>query len=469
MAESISTIASLPSPKRLIGALRDVGYDFAGAVADIVDNSLAADATEIDIQLHWDGPDSWIRIADNGFGMDPATISEALRFGSERSYRPDDLGKFGLGLKTASLSQCKDITVASRTSDKICRLEVRRFDLDRVFEKNKWEIEDLPARFRVPELVEPLQDAPGTVVLWTKLDRVLSYRSPHGDRAKNAFWDMAERLEQHLGMVFHRFIEGDLGTKRRKRVVIRVNGNKIASWNPFALEEKDTKHLQRLEVDVAENGVAGFITFDPYVLPSKDRFSSEAEFNRLSGPSKWNQQQGLYIYRANRMIQSGGWSRLRTADEHTKLARVALDFFPDLDEAFGLNIAKMRVNLPGSLRERIKTPIEDLLREAKKAYNPKSTIPKPKVKTPTTGLPLAGNLTPAEKPTAVGLGGGTGTSVDAPVGVIPWPPPVLKRAVVPRPALERAAASVGEADALERIIMRLRSDSPEVCRDLGWQ
>lgn len=469
MAENISTIASLPSPKRLIAALRDVGYDFSGAVADIVDNSLAADATEIDIQLHWDGPDSWIRIADNGFGMDAATISEALRFGSERSYRPDDLGKFGLGLKTASLSQCKDITVASRTSNKICRLEVRRFDLDRVFKKNKWEIEDLPPSFRVPELVEPLQDAPGTVVLWTKLDRVLSYRSPHGDRAKNAFWDLAKRLEQHLGMVFHRFIEGDLGTKRRKRGVIRVNGNLVDPWNPFAPEEEETKHLQRLEIDIADNGVAGFITFDPYVLPSKDRFSSEAEFNRLSGPSKWNQQQGFYIYRANRMIQSGGWSRMRTADEHTKLARVSIDFFPDLDEAFGINIAKMRVNLPRSLRERLKTPIEDLLREAKKAYSPKPMVSKPTAKTPRTGLPRTGDLTPAQKPAAGGLGGQTATSMGAPLGDISWPPPVLRRPDAPRPALEHAAESVGEADALERIITRLRSDSPEVCRDLGWQ
>ena len=104
------TVEVLPSPRRLVEALRDVGYDFVGAVADLVDNSIAANATTVDIDVQWDGADSWLRIADNGTGMDTRTITEALRFGSERSYRPDDLGKFGLGLKTASLSQCRTIT-----------------------------------------------------------------------------------------------------------------------------------------------------------------------------------------------------------------------------------------------------------------------------------------------------------------------------------------------------------------------
>src|SRR4051794_33177748 len=116
------TVTVLPSPRRLIEALRDVGYDFVSAVADLIDNSIAANATRVDLQVKWEGSDSWIRIADNGTGMDAATITEALRFGSERSYRPDDLGKFGLGLKTASLSQCRQILVASRVSEQIARI-----------------------------------------------------------------------------------------------------------------------------------------------------------------------------------------------------------------------------------------------------------------------------------------------------------------------------------------------------------
>lgn len=470
MSERIGIISSLPSPERLVGALRDVGYDFSGAVADIVDNSIAAEATKIDIQVHWEGADSWVRITDNGTGMDGATLSEALRFGSERSYRPDDLGKFGLGLKTASLSQCRDITVASRTSAKVRRVQARRFDLDRVIRVNKWEIEDVPAALREDELVEPLANGPGTVVLWTRLDRVLAYRTPHGERAKRALLEMVERLEQHLAMVFHRFIEGDLGGRHRRAITITVNGNRIKPWNPFAPQEPATQHLPLVDIDIAQRGVSGVATFDPYVLPSKERFSSEAEFNRLSGPAKWNQQQGFYIYRADRMIQSGGWSRMRAPDEHTKLARAALNFYPDLDDAFGLNIAKMRVHLPTQLRERLKSPIEALLKEAKRAYNPR-TNPRsggnPRPPAHPTDSQNPADVVPATKPPPpASQDSNAEPTTETDPTSLDWPPrPLHPR---PREALEKAADAVGERSALERIIEQLRSVNPEVSRDLGW-
>ena len=461
-------IESVPSPKRLIEALRDVGYDFSGAVADIVDNSIAANATRVDIQVHWDGSDSWVRIADNGWGMDGSTISEALRFGSERTYRQDDLGKFGLGLKTASLSQCRVITVASRTSANRRNIEARRFDLDHLIRVNRWEIEDLPSAQRDAELVEPLKDKPGTVVLWTQLDRILSYRIPHGDHAKKALWTMVEALELHLGMVFHRFLEGDLGGVRRQRLTITLNGNKIAPWNPFAVNESATRHLQAHDFTIAEKGVSGIVSFDPAVLPARDRFSSEAEFNRLSGPQRWNQQQGFYIYRANRMIQSGGWSRTRTADEHTKLARASLDFFPELDEAFGLNIAKMRVNLPSQLREGLKGPVEALIRESKKSYNAKTSQKGTAADSTST---VTKQVKPSAKPAlpapfdGSAQGGGVTLPVDNPA--IAWPPPPLQRKA--KAALEEAAAEIGQSEALTLIVKQLEKTDKEISRALGWE
>ena len=470
------TVTVLPSPRRLIEALRDVGYDFVGAVADLIDNSIAANATSVDVQVRWDGPDTWLRIADNGTGMDASTITEALRFGSERSYRPDDLGKFGLGLKTASLSQCRQILVASRTSEQIARIEARRFDLDRIHKDDLWEVEVLSASERPKELVEPLKSGPGTVVLWSHLDRLLSFRVPHSERAQRALWEMIERLEQHLGMVFHRFLEGDVPGRRRRPLVITVNGNRIKPWNPFATEEQRTQHLQVRDFDIAANGVAGVVSFDPWVLPPRDRFSSETEFNRLSGPAKWNQQQGFYIYRANRMIQSGGWSRMRAPDEHTKLARVSLDFFPELDPAFGINIAKMRVTLPPQLRERLKDPIEDLIRVAKRAYNPKGEGPtRPR---PMPGGPGAGPIVVAPKPqatpasasgamAAVGPRGAEAQSSGSAQGIA-WPPPPLQRSQRARDALETAANVTGDVEALNRIVDVLRDKDPEVARVLGW-
>ena len=475
MAKRPETILVLPSPRRLVETLRDVGYTFVGAVADLVDNSIAANATTVEIDVRWDGPDSWLRIADDGDGMDSATVTEALRFGSERSYKPDDLGKFGLGLKTASLSQCRQIYVASRISEQIARLEARRFDLDRIIEEDRWEVEILTSAYRPPELVEPLKTHPGTVVLWHGLDRIFGSRVLKGERAENALWSNVDRLEQHLGMVFHRFIEGDLSGSRRRSLTIRLNGNLVHPWNPFAPEEPGTERYKQRDFDIASGGVAGVVGFEPFVLPTQAKFSSDSEFKRLAGPNSWNQQQGFYIYRANRMIQSGGWSRMRAPDEHTKYARIALDFFPELDSAFGIDIAKMRVNLPHQLTSRMKEPIEDLIRNAKRLYSAKTPSPgggpaKPsKPRAPITPAPK-----PLPRPAAPT--GGVTTTVDplieregggSPTPPIAWPPPPLIRKI-PREMLVSAAEETGDVDALNRIASRLREMDPEVAHDLGW-
>lgn len=474
MARTPETIEVLPSPKRLVETLRDVGYDFVGAVADLVDNSVAANATAVDIDVVWDESDTWLRISDDGVGMDSATITEALRFGSERSYKRDDLGKFGLGLKTASLSQCRQIYVASRTSEQIARLEVRRFDLDWIIENDRWAVEVLAGSDRPANLTAPLQSHPGTVVVWNGLDRLFGSRTPRGERAESALWANVERLERHLGMVFHRFLEGDLAGRRHKPLAIRVNGNTVHPWNPFAPGEATEKHKQR-DFDIASSGAAGVVTFEPYILPTQARFTSEAAFRALAGPNSWNQQQGFYIYRANRMIQSGGWSRLRAPDEHTKFARVALDFFPELDAAFGINIAKMRVNLPSQLTSRLKEPIEDLIRGAKRAYSSKE----PSASTGNAGSrdkpAPRGSVTPAAKPPprpaaapAPRLATARQVSQDIAANApISWPPPPLQRRK-PREDLLTAATATGDVDALNRIVEQLRQGSPEVADELGW-
>lgn len=462
----LPTIESVPSARRLVESLRDVGYDFPSAVADLIDNSVAASATRIDVQCHWNEQDSWVRISDNGNGMNAATLTEALRFGAETGYQPDDLGKFGLGLKTASLSQCREITVASRVDRSSKRIEARRFSLDRILQDDRWEIESVPARFRSHELVDPLEKGPGTTVLWTQLDRMLSTGIPRGAHAKNSWYRLLEQLERHLGMVFHRFIEGDLHHVRRKPIKITVNGNVVEPWNPFAPSEPSTMRLPRLELSITGAGHAGLVMYEPFVLPAKERFTDEEEFKRLSGPNNWNQQQGFYIYRANRMIQSGGWNRMRTPDEHTKLARVALDFFPELDDAFGINISKASVQLPSSLRDQLKQPIEQLIKQAKKAYNPKTGV-KPKKKKGSEQPPSPPDLGPREKPKLPGKpSAGAGTSGG---GSLPWPPPPLappsSRIAA---ALQSAAEKTGTTEQLTAIKGQVQTDDSETARAIGW-
>ena len=356
----------IPSARRLITSLRDMGYDFAAAVADVVDNSIEAKASRIAVDVYFDGDESSVRIADNGVGMTPAQIREALRYGAERDYDTSEaLGKFGLGLKTASMSQCQRLTVASRSSTGRAEIYAHAWDLDHVVETDRWEIIEVSRNEQPEVLRKPLLEGTGTVVLWQRLDRILGYKHPYGQMAKKRLSAMCRELEVHLGMVFHRYMTGE-GVTRKVRLTL--NGNPIKPWDPFARSESATQRLEPMTLQYDHEAIAGEILVQPYVLPHQDDFSSPQARDESAGPDKWNRQQGFYIYRANRMIQSGGWCNLRTLDEHTKLARVAVSFKPSLDEAFRINVAKMKVQLPQQLREQFENALGPVIKIAQTAY-----------------------------------------------------------------------------------------------------
>src|SRR5438094_9148760 len=167
----------IPSARRLMDSLRDIGYDFPGAIADLIDNSIDAGAGRVDVTFCFKGEASFIRIADDGCGMTERTVDEAMRYGTDRGYDAHELGRFGLGLKTASLSQCRRLTVATRTTPR-GRIHIRRWDLDEVARHDTWRLQRLTPRACEPELLEPLAGTAGTVVMWARLDRVLGYRRP---------------------------------------------------------------------------------------------------------------------------------------------------------------------------------------------------------------------------------------------------------------------------------------------------
>jgi hypothetical protein len=365
----------IPSARRLIRSLRDLGYDFSAAVADLVDNSVEAKASTVAIDVEFDGDDSWLRIADNGKGMSPERLREAMRYGADGAYEVDSLGKFGLGLKTASMSQCQCLSVASRWNPDRADITAYCWDLDHIEQTDRWEILPIERNGLGPAIREPLKEQTGTVVLWKRLDRILGYQHPYGENARKRLFGMCRDLERHLAMVFHRFLAGE---QRGKRLKILVNGNSVEPWDPFARTEPKLKPLQSVTIPLEHEGVTGDVVLEPFVLPHQDDFSSPDAFRAASGPANWNQQQGFYIYRAGRMIQSGGWCRLRTSDEHTKLARVALRFSPALDEAFKINVAKMRVQLPAQIRDEIARAVGPVVKLAREVYDRKT----PKTPTP---------------------------------------------------------------------------------------
>ncbi len=426
-----TSIRVVPSASRLVSSLRDLGYDFPQAVADLVDNSLTAGASRISIDLCFEGPDSWLRITDNGGGMSGETITEAMRYGSDQSYDDGDLGKFGLGLKTASLSQCRRLSVASCCNSQSGRVVARMLDLDHVVESDAWEIFALSAAERDSRLVDPLRSGTGTVVLWEALDRVLGYKVPRGGHARSGLEGLAAQLAEHLGMVFHRFLSGEvigLGP-----IKILVNRKSVEAWDPFARDEPETVTLPASQFDLAASGRVGLVDFEPYVLPAREAFSSEKAFHRMAGPRRWNAQQGLYIYRANRMIQSGGWSRLRALDEHVKLARAALNFHTDLDSAFEINVAKVRAVLPADLRERLQAPVEMLVQVAQATYRAHAR---------------EGEGTPSPMQFEKGTVRAVGQLI--------------------RPALEEAARTTGGQGELGNILRTLRKANPSIARLMGW-
>jgi hypothetical protein len=365
MLQAHETVEVIPAARRLVGSLRDMGYDFQTAVADLVDNSIAADARHVAIDIEFEGEDSWVRIADDGNGMSPAELREAMRYGSSRDYEINDLGKFGLGLKVASLSQCRRLTVASRRSRERFEFTAYCWDIEHIENANRWEL--LPmSKDASAHLTTPLKHSAGTVVLWERLDRILGYEHPDGESARRRMAIMCREVEGHLAVVFHRFLAGEVPGRRKLRILL--NGREIRPWDPFARHERATKSLDPVNISVTHDGVGGQLTLEPFVLPHQSDFSSQDSFRCASGPANWNQQQGFYVYRAHRLIQSGGWCRIRTLDEHTKLARVAMSFSPQLDNAFRVNVAKMRVELPTGIREPITEAISPVTRLANDRY-----------------------------------------------------------------------------------------------------
>jgi hypothetical protein len=368
-----------PGARRLIESLRSLGYDFSTAVADLVDNSIAAQASEVYVDIY--GQDGsrppHVVIADNGHGMDREQLHEAMRFGAFQEYSPDELGKYGLGLKTASLSQCKVLTVASKAKaqrgTKPRRL-LMRWDLDDVYKTDDWDLlaptEDELVAWEQEALANPLAKEHGTVVLWSGLEEPLL--SSDDVRARERYLArLIDDVSNHLRMVFHRFMEGSI--TGRKKLHLHVCGSVLEPWDPFCRTEK-TRELDILKQKVdgrtkGGEGTKGDVTISPFVLPREDEFSTQHRWKAAAGPRNWNQQQGFYFYRNNRLLQAGGWSWLRAVDEHTKLLRVAVDFEGELDHAFSLNVTKMRAHFPAEIRESVSAAVSKWAKTARERYD----------------------------------------------------------------------------------------------------
>jgi hypothetical protein len=315
----------------------------------------------------------------------------------------------------------------TRHSPAYYRIAGATLDIDAVAISNRWRLSEDTNEVADSEASRWLLEGTGTVIIWEKLDRLVADDGLLSGWDKRRLRSLADSTRAHLAMVFHRFIEGIPG-KPRLRLV--VNGKKVQAWNPFATSERHTRVLpeQGFELDSPEGSAV--VRVQGHVLPPRDLFSSQESFESLSGPRKWNRQQGFYIYRNDRLIQSGGWSGMRAADEHTKLARVSVDFPSALDELFKVNIAKMRVAIPSRLRTLLERAVLDIVKAAQSAYRGDLKVVRPE----------AGEGLRAEYSRAA-------------------PAPAYGEFMI---ALRAAALATGDGRALSRIFARLKKEDPEL-------
>ncbi|HWQ21296.1 MAG TPA: ATP-binding protein [Clostridia bacterium] len=337
-----------PRASALIESLRAFGYTTKTAVADLIDNSITAGARSVHVSFDWSGADSSIAVSDDGSGMDIDTLIEAMRLGTlgpSVVRRPDDLGRFGLGLKTASFSQCRRVTVASQVES--TKPVLRAWDLDHVVATNRWELLKTPTRGAEAVISRSLAVGHGTCVVWEKLDQILSTTGTDNRQGYDRFLVLAEQVKEHLAMVFHRFLEG-------KDLSLEVNGNRIEPWDPYMAGHPGTQHLCSEALDF----MGSTIHVDAYVLPHESRLTEEAH-RRGGGPGGWNAQQGFYVYRGHRLLVAGDWLGLGTADgttsyrkeEHYKLARIMVDIPTVLDKYWGIDVKKSTARPPADVRQ----------------------------------------------------------------------------------------------------------------------
>lgn len=359
-----------PSAGPFVDSLRSIGYSLDAAIADVADNSISAGASRIDIHAEWASGDPTLAIKDDGIGMAPEELQSAMRLGSvdpEKVRLKTDLGRFGLGLKTASFSQCKSLTVITRRDPSAPWYGIR-WDLSLIKRENRWIAEVIDSEMCEKILREIDFEFPkGTAVVWDQLDRVVD---PTSQNAQTFFEQRIADLMRHLALTFHRFIAGE----DVKRVVMSINDRPIAPMDPFGVRPPLNNPASTLLSDEYLRVDRHRIRVKSYLLPHPSKLNHGFK-NSISLKSDYHAGQGLYIYRAGRLILHGGWQRLVRASESNKLARVQIDFDNDSDELWSLDVKKSRVELPSTLRDQLKRVIRNVSQKSNATFTKRAKMP----------------------------------------------------------------------------------------------
>ena len=337
-----------PPADALSEALRGFGYSIETAIADIIDNSITAQARNVWIKIRLGGSRPFVRILDDGIGMDESTLRSAMRLGSQSPLvvrSPNDLGRFGLGLKTASFSQARSLTVASKAD---VDTHVRRWDLDYLAaSEGEWRLLTTPPDGS-EEHLSALDDLDhGSVVFWEKLDRLRARQL--NDGGSQSAHLLMEQIEHHLAMVFQRYLDGP-----NPRLRLFINDARVEGWDPFLSTHPA---CQKTPQETIGNGETS-IKVKGFVLPNKDMLPDQ-DYDAAGGVEGWVTHEGFYVYRNDRLLVAGGWlglgiSRPWVRDETHKLARIRLDLPNSIDESWQIDVKKSDASPPEDVRNRLR-------------------------------------------------------------------------------------------------------------------
>lgn len=350
-------LSNAPDATSLMTSARSFGnYNLPSALADLIDNSIKARASSIWIDCDYKNGQPEIRLRDNGYGMTAPELVLAMRPASanpddERS--PDDLGRFGWGMKSASLSQCRRLTVISKKNSLITGAV---WDLDDCADWEMIQLDDHEAgEISCGELITNS----GTQVIWTKCDRL----SENGSMTESAFNALVVDAEEQLAMVFHRFISGVNLSALKSRVKLYLNDREVEPRDPFLTSHPAT---QLLEVETLV--LAGHpVTIRPHILPHHSKMSS-AEHQRVGGKTGYLRSQGFYVYRSDRLIHHGTWFDLMKFGQLSQLVRIAIDIPNALDAVWKITVDKRDAQLPSSLRNRLRQILTGLRGKSSRVY-----------------------------------------------------------------------------------------------------
>jgi hypothetical protein len=280
-----------PDAAALMTTARSFGnYDLPSALADLIDNSIKAESHNIRLSCLYNGGDPQVSVVDDGYGMTASELRLAMRPASANptaDRSPDDLGRFGWGLKSASFSQCKKLTVITRKNGVLPGAE---WNLDDV---ENWKMGVIAEGESKAICAPELRERTGTEILWSHCDRL----SENGTITEEEFNDLVVYTRKRISLIYHKYLTGMV---RRRSLTITLNGQNIEGFDPFYRDHDATQQLEREEVKIGGRR----IHIQPYILPHYSKITL-SEYDRLGGEEGFLRNQGFYVYRNDRLIING--------------------------------------------------------------------------------------------------------------------------------------------------------------------